>query len=75
MLDRFTALHDQVFARVQVHLEDWFLGLFARFVFAAVLFIYFFNSALTKISDGLFGFLAITDNAYFPDPADGGREL
>jgi putative oxidoreductase len=65
MLDRITTLHGQIFGSLQSSLEDWFLGLFARFVFAAVLFVYFFNSALTKIGEGLFGFLSITDNAYF----------
>jgi len=65
MLTRITALHEQVFGTLQRSLEDWFLGLLARLVFAAVLFVYFFNSALTKIGDGLFGFLTITDNAYF----------
>lgn len=65
MLDRLTIWHGQIFGSVQSGLEDWFLGLFARIVFAAVLFFYFINSALTKIGDGLFGFLSIADNAYF----------
>ena len=64
MLDRITTLHGQVFESVQSSLEDWFLGLLARFVFAAVLFVYFFNSALTKLGEGLLGFLSIADNAY-----------
>lgn len=46
-------------------LEGWFLSLAARFAFAAVLFGYYWNSALTKIGDGAFGFLSITDAAYF----------
>ena len=41
-----------------------FLGLFARLVFAAVLFMYFFNAAKTKIGEGALGFLTITDGAY-----------
>jgi len=65
MLNRISALHEQVFGAIQQNLEDWFLGLLARLIFAAVLFVYFFNSALTKIGDGLFGFLTTTDNAYF----------
>lgn len=60
-----TSLHERVFGGLQDGLEDWFLGLCARFVFAAVLFMYFFNSALTKIGEGTLGFLTITDNAYF----------
>ncbi|MGH1479335.1 MAG: DoxX family protein [Geminicoccales bacterium] len=58
-------LHDKVFGGLQNGLQDWFLGLFARLVFAAVLFVYFFNSAMTKIGEGAFGFLTVTDNAYF----------
>lgn len=58
-------LHDKVFGGLQNGLENWFLGLFARLVFAAVLFVYFFNSAMTKIGEGALGFLTITDNAYF----------
>ncbi|MGB5871731.1 MAG: DoxX family membrane protein [Albidovulum sp.] len=38
--------------------------LLARFTFAAVLLVYFWNSALTKIGDGIFGFLHPTDGAY-----------
>ena len=45
-------------------LDGWFIGLPARLTFAAVLFGYFWNSALTKIGDGPLGFLNITDGAY-----------
>lgn len=34
--------------------DGWLLGLFARLVFAAVLFVYFFNSAMTKFDGGPF---------------------
>lgn len=65
MVHMIGKLHDWVFVGFQRWTEDWLLGLLARFVFAAVLFMYFFNSALTKIGDGLSGILTITDNAYF----------
>lgn len=65
MFNAIADLHDSVFGGLQDVLEDWFLGLLARLTFAAVLFFYFFNSALTKIGDGPSGFLTITDNAYF----------
>lgn len=65
MFHLISNLHETIFGGLQRSLEDWFLGLFARFVFAAVLFLYFFNSALTKIGEGAFGFLTVTDNAYF----------
>lgn len=65
MISRLAGLYNLVFDKVQQSLEDWFLGLTARFVFAGVLFVYFINSALTKIGDGALGFLTIKDNAYF----------
>ncbi len=42
--------------------DAWLMGLFARLVFAAVLFIYFLNSAFTKFEGGPF---SIADAAYF----------
>ena len=45
-------------------LDGWLIGLLARLTFAAVLFGYYWNSALTKIGDGPLGFLEITDGAY-----------
>lgn len=65
MFSLIGSLHDKVFGGIQRGFENWFLGLFARLVFAAVLFMYFFNSAKTKIGEGALGFLTITDNAYF----------
>jgi putative oxidoreductase len=58
-------LHNAVWGALERALEGWFLGLFARLVFAAVLFGYYWNSALTKVGDGLFGFFTIDDAAYF----------
>jgi len=46
------------------HLDSWFPGLASRFVFAAVLLFYFWNSALTKVGDGLIGFFSLTPGAY-----------
>ncbi|MEL7466509.1 MAG: DoxX family protein [Pseudomonadota bacterium] len=51
--------------RVEHAADGWLTGLAARFVFAAVLFLYYWNSALTKIGEGTFGFLTISDGAYF----------
>lgn len=49
---------------VEAALEGWFLGLAARLVFAAVLFGYYWNSALTKVGEGAFGFFDLTAGAY-----------
>ena len=46
-------------------LDSWLTGLAARLVFAAVLFMYYWNSALTKIGEGVSGIFQITDGAYF----------
>ncbi|MFC5585215.1 DoxX family membrane protein [Nitratireductor kimnyeongensis] len=46
-------------------LDGWFLGLVARFSFLAVLYLYFLNSARTKVGDGFFGFFHIADGAYY----------
>ncbi len=48
------------------HIEklDWLIPSLARFLFAAVLLMYFWKSALTKLGDGFFGFLNPT-SAYF----------
>lgn len=48
----------------RVEKADWLIPTLARFLFAAVLLMYFWRSALTKIGDGFFGFLNPT-NAYF----------
>lgn len=47
--------------RMEPMLDRWLLGLFARFVFLAVLVPYYINSALTKF-DGPF---SIADSAYY----------
>lgn len=65
MIARLTVLHGRLFGLAEARLDGWFLGLAARFVFAAVLLIYFLNSATTKVGDGLTGFFSIGDNAYF----------
>lgn len=65
MISRLAGCYSLIFEKIQSTLEDWFLGLAARFVFAGVLLVYLFNSALTKVGDGVLGFFTITDNAYF----------
>lgn len=60
-----TSLHDRVFGTLERITEGWFLGLFARFVFAAVLWGYFLNSAGTKVGEGLTGFFMIAPGAYY----------
>ncbi|MEO0635782.1 MAG: DoxX family protein [Pseudomonadota bacterium] len=58
-------LHDGVFDTTQRAAGDWLLPSAARFVFAAVLALYYWNSAQVKIQDGVFGFLSLKSGAYF----------
>ena len=64
LINALRQIHDGFFGLLGRLTEGWFFGLFARFVFASTLYVYFLNSAKTKIGDGLFGFLEITDGAY-----------
>tara|TARA_R110002049_G_scaffold23781_6_gene84767 strand:- start:151399 stop:151941 length:543 start_codon:yes stop_codon:yes gene_type:complete len=43
---------------------DWVIPTLARLVFAAVLLIYFLNSGMTKLGDGLLGILTPSAGAY-----------
>ena len=65
MMARLVALYRCAVGIVEGWLDGWFLGLFARVVFAAVLLVYYLNSFSTKVGDGVAGFFSLTDNAYF----------
>ena len=58
-------IHATIFSRLERGLDGWFLGLFARFVFAAVLALYFLNSARTQVGEGFFGFFSVSNGAYY----------
>ncbi|NIZ15143.1 DoxX family protein [Phaeobacter sp. HF9A] len=47
------SLHNMVFDLVE-RAGSWLLPMFARFTFAAVLLVYYWNSGLTKLGDGIF---------------------
>lgn len=64
-LARALAALDALAARIEAALEPWALGLAARLVFAAVLFGYYWNAALTKVDSGVLGFFTLSDGAYF----------
>jgi len=65
MIAKLTDLYGRSVGRIEGALDGWFLGLAARFVFAAVLLVYYLNSFSTKVGDGFAGFFTIGDNAYF----------
>lgn len=61
-LHRVRDIHDRAFASLEQRTDGWFLGLFARFVFASVLLVFFLNAGMTKIGDE--GIFSISDGAY-----------
>lgn len=65
LITMIRGLNDAVFGFIERITDGWFLGLAARFVFAAVLYFYYLNSALTKVGEGFLGFFQISDGAYF----------
>lgn len=58
------SLHDAVFGTIERLAGEWFLPLAARFVFLAVLFLYYFNSATLKVGEGIAGFFQPSFGAY-----------
>lgn len=66
-------LHNFVFSTFQRLAGSWFLGLASRLVFSSALFMYFINSARTKVGEGFPDFLIPGDGAYvqiFPSVMD-----
>lgn len=60
-----TSLLSQYFAVTdRLARADWLLSTLARFLVAAILLVYFLNSGLTKLGDGLAGLLMPSAGAY-----------
>lgn len=57
------SVHNAVFGLVE-KAGNWLLPLAARFVFAATLLMYYWNSGLTKLGDGIFGIITPSIGAY-----------
>ena len=57
-------LRKQRFPLLENKTNGWFLGLFSRLTFLAVLFPYYLNSAFTKPGEGLFGIFAPQAGAF-----------
>lgn len=64
LINALRQVHDGFFGVLERATNGWFFGLFARFVFASTLYLYYLNSAKTKVGDGLLGFFQVTDGAY-----------
>ena len=61
-MNTLISIHNAVFDRVDR--QDWLLPTLARFLFAAVLLFYYWNSGLTKLGDGIFGVFVPSTGAY-----------
>ncbi|MEP3049081.1 MAG: DoxX family protein [Roseibium sp.] len=60
----FVRLYTIFFSALERITEGWFLGLAARFIFAAVLLQFFLNSAMTKIGGSIMNIFTPTAGAY-----------
>ncbi|MCV0425817.1 MAG: DoxX family protein [Roseibium sp.] len=60
----FVRLYTMVFGAIERITNGWFLGLAARFIFAAVLLQFFLNSAMTKIGGSIMNIFTPTAGAY-----------
>ncbi len=58
------SLHNSIFGTIERLAGTWLLPTSARFAFAAVLFVYFFNSAMLKLGEGVFGLFSPSLGAY-----------
>jgi putative oxidoreductase len=56
--------HDRMFDRIDAFVSGLLLPTAARFVFAAVLLFYFWRSGMTKLGDGVLGFLFLDSGVY-----------
>lgn len=63
MIRALTSLHDAVFGGLERATVPVMTTL-ARLLFAAILLFYYWNSGLTKLGDGVLGFLFPSDGAY-----------
>ncbi len=61
-MNALISLHNYVFSKVEK--ADWLVPTLARFVFAAVLLGYYWNSGLTKLGDGILGIFQPSVGAY-----------
>ncbi len=63
MIRTLTSLHNAVFSGLE-RITVPVMTTLARFIFAAVLLVYYWNSGATKLGDGVLGFLFPSDGAY-----------
>ena len=57
-------LHNSIFNAIERATEGWLTPTLARIIFAGTLLVYYWGSALTKLGDGIFGFVIPSTGAY-----------
>lgn len=73
MFATLIAVHNAVFARIESALAAWLIPSLARLVFAGVLLVYYWSSAMTKLGGGILGLVRPSPGAYaqiFPQKAE-----
>ncbi|MEM1130052.1 MAG: DoxX family protein [Pseudomonadota bacterium] len=63
-MSKLVSIHNAVFDRLEALLAPWLIPSLARLVFAGTLLMYFWASGLTKLGDGIFGFIRLSDGVY-----------
>lgn len=64
MFNKLAEIFTGLFGRIETAGDHWLTGLLARFVFLAVLFVYYENSASLKVEEGFAGFFQPSFGAY-----------
>lgn len=64
MVERSIIMQNNFVSSITRITDGWFLGLSARLIFASTLYLFFINSAITKLGEGVFGFLNPSGGAY-----------
>ena len=62
-MNTLVSLHNSTFSQIE-RMQGWLVPTLARLVFAGVLLVYFWNSAMTKLGEGIFGIFTPSDGAY-----------
>lgn len=73
MLSALISIHDRLFDWIDASITNVIVPTLGRLVFAGVLLIYFWKSAVTKLGDGIFGIFSPSTGAYaqiFPKKAE-----
>lgn len=63
-MNTLVKLHNSIFGAIERATDGWLTPTLARLIFAGTLLVYYWGSALTKLGDGIFGFVIPSTGAY-----------